>query len=175
MSADAALTPSPLCCDEVEPLLPLVADGAIDAAADPAIFEHLARCQDCQDCLARHDLVHLGLERGRTSKVLTMPPMRGWHYRLPWPAAAAVLSFVALGLLLWPQNGAPLPASADRSSAQRVISMPGSDPQHPRYAVFQGGHEEVIDPQAVDGAFSEPKPVLPAKFDVQEAKQQIDR
>ena len=50
-----------LTCDEAEALLPLVADAQLDPDSDPTLFEHLARCDDCQRSLARHDLVTLAL------------------------------------------------------------------------------------------------------------------
>jgi hypothetical protein len=158
-------------CDEVEPLLPLVADGAIDAVADPVVFEHLARCQDCQDSLARHDLVGLSLERGRSGVPTAPSARRSWQYRLPMPvAAAAGLACAALGLWLVPQVASGGGAQVAQRAAPQVFSVPGPNPQRPYYAVVQDDHVVMIDPQAVDGAAGgERKPIHPVKLDVHPA------
>ena len=57
------MTAGKLSCEEAEALLPLVADSALDADSDPALFAHLARCVICQESLACHDLVALSLTR----------------------------------------------------------------------------------------------------------------
>jgi hypothetical protein len=134
-----------LSCEDVEPLLPLAADGAIDATSDPAVFVHLARCSDCQESLARHDLVTLGLECGR-SQVCTIRST-GWHYRLPWPAAVAAL--VALAVLSGWLSQPSAPAAQD---VVQVFRVPGSTPHSSYYKVVQGDRVSVIDPQGIDGA-----------------------
>jgi len=153
VASSAAL---PLTCEDVEPLLPLVADGAIMASSDPAVFAHLSRCVECQDSLARHDLITLGLECGRGT-VCAVRSAAAWHYRLPWPAATAAGLAVAL-LGAWALQhaaggSAPAPVLAQRADTQ-VISVPGPDPSRPYYVVVQGDHVSVIDPQAVDGSIS---------------------
>jgi len=50
-----------LSCDDVNQLMPIIADGTIDVATDPAVFAHLSRCDDCQEALARHDLITLAM------------------------------------------------------------------------------------------------------------------
>lgn len=81
-------------CAEAEPLLPLVADGAVDPAADPDLFDHLASCPACQRLVAEHDLITLALERGSVrrprARILTLPHL----------AAAAALLLV-LGATAW--------------------------------------------------------------------------
>jgi hypothetical protein len=139
-------------CEDVEPLLPLAADGLIDVASDPAVFAHLARCSDCQEGLARHDLITIALECGRGQ--VRSPAQRGWHYRLPWPAAVAAL--VALAVLVGWAAGRPPeqnPALA-QAPAFRVIQIPDGNLGHPVYGVMRDGKVTIIDPQAVDGATS---------------------
>ncbi|MBN8526572.1 MAG: zf-HC2 domain-containing protein [Planctomycetes bacterium] len=51
--------PEAMSCAEAEPLLPLVADGALDPDSDPALFAHLAACPACQRVVALLDLVGL--------------------------------------------------------------------------------------------------------------------
>jgi hypothetical protein len=141
-------------CEDVEPLLPLAADGAIDAASDPAVFAHLARCNDCQESLVRHDLITLGLECGRSQVQVIRPA--SWHYRLPWPAAAAALVGVAvLSSWLAQRSPAVMQPLADNSSQRTdtlVFKVPGPNPSRPYYKVVQGDRVSLIDPQAVDGA-----------------------
>jgi hypothetical protein len=141
-----------LSCEDVDPLLPLAADGAIDAASDPAVFAHLARCCDCQESLARHDLISLALESGRGQP--RREQGRGWHYRLPWPAAAAAL--VAMAVTAgWAANRPAAPgqpvAKAPDFQVQKVLD---GRQGHPVYTVWRDGKMMIIDLQAVDGASS---------------------
>lgn len=83
--------PPPASCEDVEPLLPLIADGAIGVEQEPAAFAHLADCAHCQEQLARHDLVTLALAPAgaparRRTAVLRLP--------LPW----IVLGLAPLGI-----------------------------------------------------------------------------
>ena len=142
-----------LACEDVEPLLPMVADGAIDCGSDPAVFAHLARCNECQDVLARHDLITIALAQGGGPQ--TAAPVRGWHYRLPWPAAAAAVVAVAV-LTGWalerPARAQPALAAA---KDYRVLQIIDGKLGHPVYAVVtRDGKVMIIDPQAVDGASS---------------------
>jgi anti-sigma factor ChrR (cupin superfamily) len=88
-------------CDEVEALLPLVADGTLDATNEPALFSHVASCQRCQDSLALHDLVGISL-----SQTTAMPAPRVlrpmWRRYAPAAAAAAML-LIGVGALSWPE------------------------------------------------------------------------
>lgn len=89
--------PSPVGCDEVEPLLPLIADQSVDAEGEPAAFAHLAGCRRCQEALLRHDLVSLALV-GTVIPATSVP--QTWRISLPWALAAASL-LVALGVLAY--------------------------------------------------------------------------
>lgn len=85
-------------CEEVEALLPLVAEGAITPEDDAELFAHLAECPDCQADLALHDLTTLALSHGREPQ-----PVAGDEaaevIRLPWTAVAGGL-LVAAGLVV---------------------------------------------------------------------------
>ncbi len=100
-------------------MLPLVADGALDADGDPALFAHLARCQACQDSLARHDLVSLALA-GAPHRALSLH-----RHQLPMPVAlGAAAAFACAGLISWQLVGNPAPAAAARSFAERTRLPP---------------------------------------------------
>jgi hypothetical protein len=149
-----ALPSRALTCEEVEALLPLVADGALDADADPALFMHLARCCECQDALLRHDLVTVALEVTRPGTVgagITRRPSRTVIRQvfLPWPAALAASLVAAAGLWLWlasMHSARPTP----EVQATQVVQVVGADGQ-PLYVVVQGDQVTVIDPRAIDG------------------------
>jgi len=98
-------------CDEVEALLPLVADGALDATSEPALFSHVASCQRCQESLALHDLVGISLSQARA-----LPTLR--VIRPAWqrfvPLAAAALLVVGVGVVGW-QDREPLPPKTNNS------------------------------------------------------------
>ena len=98
-------------CEEVESLLPLVADGALDANSEPALFSHVASCQRCQDSLALHDLVGISL-----SQPTPLPRPRA--IRPTWqrfvPLAAAALLLFGLGAMGW-QGHEPMPQNNNDS------------------------------------------------------------
>ncbi len=83
-------------CDEVEALLPLVADGSLDETSDPALFAHLARCCACQDSLARHDLVELALEKGFAAEVPTAGKSRLIRFTPAFASACAASLALAM-------------------------------------------------------------------------------
>ncbi|MBA3710563.1 MAG: zf-HC2 domain-containing protein [Planctomycetes bacterium] len=149
-------------CEEIEAMMPLIADGVISEHTDPTVFAHLARCMECQESLARHDVVSLALERGLPIEAASAQA-RAWRYRLPLPLAAAVAAglLVAIGsawvalvdtghqhelmsrVAAMPGHGVE-PARPDTE----IISIPGPDPQHPRYVILQGDRTTLVDPSA---------------------------
>ncbi len=151
MNPSDAQRPRELACDEVVPLLPMVADGAIEPAADTPLFEHLARCTDCQDHLARLDLVTLALEQGH-SLAPTTP--RALRFRLPLPFAAAAAGLAVTAVWL---GFAPSETSATALPVTQVFQVPGSNAKHPVYVVISGGQATVVDP-AADGAAGAERP-----------------
>lgn len=146
-------------------LLPLVADGALDAEADPALFAHLARCNECQDALARLDLVQLALETSRPALSPTAVPWRRAAARqvfLPWPAALAASLAAAAGLWAWLATFEARPQPT--SPAPQVVQMLDKDGQ-PVYVVVQDGQVTLIDPRTIDGKGGTSQPqVVPVKF-----------
>ena len=110
MALPHAYTADPRPCDEIEALLPLVADGSLDERQDPGLFDHLARCERCQDSLTTHDLVTLSLESRPRSAMSAAPRVirPDWTRFIP-AAAAALLVVSATAWLTSP--GAPGAAS----------------------------------------------------------------
>lgn len=154
----------PMTCAEAEPLLPLVADGAVDPDSDPALFAHLAACPTCQRVVASHDLIGLAIRRvGPAPR--QRHPLRWW-----WPAglAAAAGLVVASALLLRPPAGdlplaapmvaatpapapaASVPAAVPPTIPPDVIAVPRSDGTT-LYLVRQGEHWIAVDPAQLDG------------------------
>lgn len=144
-------TPLPeITCAEAEPLLPLVADGALDAEADPGLFAHLAGCPDCQEALARHDLITLAIGQGAAAPA---PRLTVRHYRLPrfvvWASAAALV--VGLGGLALAIRGG---SSGTPTVAQREIirvSDPADPASAPYFLIRDGDRWERVDPKRLDG------------------------
>lgn len=170
MSSVAQQTREPLAagewaCEDVESLLPLVADGALDAETEPALFAHLARCCACQEALTQHDLVTIALEATRP---IAMPlahsrrePIR--HVFLPWPAALAASLAAAAGLWMWLTTMHQARATPPVAATQ-VVQVLGAD-GHPVYVVVQGEQVTVIDPRVIDGKAAEgQQQVQPVKF-----------
>jgi hypothetical protein len=150
-------------CADVEPLLPIIADGGLDPSTDVEIFAHLARCQDCQDALARHDLVTLAIANGAEA-----PPQSSRlelvHLRLPLPyaIASAAAAVFALAGAWWLTQAAQQPSAPQSAMlAQKLlpknaseiirVTKPGQPNGQPYYLVVQDGSVMLIDPQAVDG------------------------
>jgi hypothetical protein len=141
-----------LTCSEVEPLLPLVADGALEPASDPRLFAHLAQCAECQEHLARHDLITLAVGDRRA---LTAPS-RVKHYRLPLPIAVAAAAGVA-GICYaayWmhgsPQNTRDVPSQLVDRTVIRVDRR-GQSGTRPYYVVIDKDQRAtLVDPQHVD-------------------------
>lgn len=154
-------------CEEAEALLPLVADGSLDADADPVLFAHLARCCDCQEALMRHDVVSIALETTRpasaTGEVRRREPIR--HVFLPWPAALAASLAAAAGLWMWLAT-LQQPRAAQAAPAMEVVQVLGADGQ-PIYVVMKDGQMTVVDPRAIDGKTPTTQPQLtPVRFTI---------
>lgn len=158
--------PESMTCAEAEPLLPLVADGALEPDSDPALFAHLAACPACQRLVAQHDLIDLAIRRAGPVEVPRASIIRFWPY-----AAAACL---ALAAGLWLMAGAghapaphsiplaavPAPAAA---AAPAVVAAPVAAPTAPEvialrrpdgtavYLIRQGDAWISVDPAAMDG------------------------
>jgi Putative zinc-finger len=158
-----------LTCDEAEALLPLVADGVLDATTDPVLFQHLAHCTRCQESLTQHDLVTFALTRPAPPMLVLKPAV---PRRRGWSLAAAALFAVGLGLAIEagahpsaagipaPTNPAvasippavptqataqPLPDAAQPIDVE-VVTVPGSTARHPHYLVRHGDQVMLVDP-----------------------------
>ena len=158
-------TDQSMTCDEVEALLPLVADGAIDQAHDPVLFAHLATCERCQESLASHDLVGIALAQrsavSRTPRILR-PTWQRWV-----PAAAAALVAIGMAGVVATRPGAATSAVAAATAKPsrpiaaptanpitaappqieiEVVAVPGSSPDHPHYLVRKGQQVLLVAP-----------------------------
>jgi hypothetical protein len=163
-AADTTGGPREMGCEEAGALLPLVADGALDAEADPALFAHLARCCDCQEALMRHDLVGIALEATRPPQAGEAARRRALirHVFLPWPAALAASLAAATGLWMWLASLQQHPPVV--SPAPEVVQVLGADGQ-PIYVVMKDGQMTVVDPRAIDGKAPAVQPqVTPVRF-----------
>jgi hypothetical protein len=119
-------------CADVEPLLPLIADGVIDAAAEPGVFAHLAGCPHCQEALLNHDLVTIALAGA------PIPPRRRAR-TIPWPwAAAAAAGLVAAVALAWPPppGSAAPPSGTDGRTAAGPVPAPAAAGDRPGIEVL---------------------------------------
>ena len=168
-----------LTCDDVEALLPLVADGTLDEVGDPAVFLHLADCERCQQSLVSHDLIALSLTKMAQAPAPQILRPR-WPRFLPAAAAAGLL----IGGGWWalaahapvvvpsaPTVAAVTPVSAvpaSSASASRsqplaipksmpapveveieVVALPGSTTAHPHYLVRRGEQVLLVAPTGV--------------------------
>lgn len=112
-------------CDDIRPLLPLVAEGLIDAESDPHVFHHLHGCDSCQRELAGEDLITLALA-GAADVPAGKRQAEVVHYRLPWPASLAAGLLLALGLFaVW--------------QWQQADIGPGPEPLEPGADMMLGG------------------------------------
>jgi len=144
-----------LTCDDVEALLPLVADGVIDDASDPALFAHLAHCVDCQEALTAHDLIHVAIEQtsapipatGNRRKSLSF--QQGHYRRIPWPVAMAASLAAAIGLWTWLQRMQAARAQDNQVHTQVIPVV--TDDGHSVYVVIDGDNITIVDPRSIDG------------------------
>jgi hypothetical protein len=145
-------------CADVEPLLPLIADGVVDAAAEPAVFAHLAGCPHCQESLLNHDLVTIALAGA------PIPPRRRARV-IPWPwVGAAAAGLVAAIALAWPPATAtvpaanpgevatavpaPAPTTTDGQPGIEVLILPGDHPGAEITVFRRGDAVVVIEPRS---------------------------
>jgi hypothetical protein len=139
-----------LTCTDAEPLLPLIADGAIDAESDPALFAHLERCADCQEALARHDLINLALGQPAAAPRSRLAVR---HYRVPraWALASAAALVAAITLGAWALRPAAThgtPQVAEQTLLH--VRTPGqADPQE-LILIHQGSATVLVDPADLD-------------------------
>ncbi len=142
-----------LTCAEAEPLLPLVADGALDAASDPALFAHLARCASCQDGLAVHDLIGLAIGGAQPAPAHAPARLSVIQYRLPWPLAAAAAAVVAalIGAGVWWRGAANDGGSAIVDREVIEVRDPGGDGTRRLFLIRSGDRIDVVDPARLDG------------------------
>lgn len=147
-------------CDEVAELLPLIADGALDADDDPALFDHVARCPACQAELATHDLVSLTLERqtsanGAIRSATTSRSEDGKVIRFRLPLAAAAAWFLAIGGAItggitWLGQEDP-PASSDEGPEVMVLEESPDQRRGQQQFRLRVGHD-IIETPAQDGS-----------------------
>lgn len=133
-------------CDEVQALLPLVADGSLDQMNDPVLFEHLTRCGECQDALVGHDLITIALESSRPD---TARSGRKLTFRLPLPLAAAATLLFGTGIWIAAQSWHA--SSTAAAPLVDVTRVPGADGRM-RYEIRQGDGVQLVDPEMVDRA-----------------------
>jgi hypothetical protein len=158
-------------CAEAEPLLPLVADGAVDPDSDPALFAHLAGCPACQEAVARHDLIALAIARGagQAAPRIRRPVLRWWL-----PAAAAALVAAAAGWwLVRPETPAAItPVAAITPAAPETAATGPATPtvlriQQPDgsqvFLIREHGRWMVVGHGTVDGPADASHPVLGAQ------------
>ena len=144
----------PIACEDVEPLLPLIADGALDQAAEPAAFAHLADCEHCQAQLALHDLVGIALA-GTAATTPARPRPRTLRLPLPWALAAAA-SIAAVLAAAWAVHADRRAGAADQALARagertpsdtEVLAIPGPQPGSVVYVIRRGDQVVVVDPR----------------------------
>ncbi|HAT10263.1 MAG TPA: hypothetical protein DCS97_06660 [Planctomycetes bacterium] len=151
-------------CAEAEPLLPLVADGALDPDSDPQLFAHLATCADCQRIVATHDLIGLALRA-------PAPPARRPSVILRFWPALPVAAAAALAFALWPTTPvvvapqtptivhAPAvapPVVVTPVAPPRVIALAQADGTQ-IYLVQSGEHWTVVNPADLDSGAQKPQ------------------
>ncbi len=126
-------------CDEVEALLPLIADGSLDERQDPALFVHLSTCERCQDSLVQHDLTALAVA-GAIASAPTAKPARA-PIAFPWRnRAAAALLLLAVGGWLLTRSAPqvmPIVAATPTQPVAAAVATPAI-PTAPEYFTVQG-------------------------------------
>ena len=153
----AANSPSSvvLTCDDVEALLPLVADGVLRDGSDPALFAHLARCVACQEALAAHDLIHVALQQSSAPQSAQVNLRKSisfqqlYYRRIPWPIAMAASLAATIGLWTW-LHTTHIARMQDNQARTQVIPVLTDDGQSV-YVVVDGDNITIVDPRSIDG------------------------
>ncbi len=160
-----------LSCDEVEALLPLIADGGAAGAPeqnnDPALFAHLATCDRCQASLAAYDLIDVALVQSVTVKPASVRVLRP-RWARPAPLAAALAAtlmlsggWLTLGTTTRPSpptvaaRSMPIPGPVTVAAASpptidiEIVTMPGSTAAHPHYLIRRGEQVMLVSPPSI--------------------------
>ena len=145
----APVTPPDRTCDEVEALLPLIADGSLEVAQDPAVFVHLATCDHCADLLARYDVAALAVEavlRPPVAKprLRLLPIRRHRSAIMRWLPLAAAACLVHVAPAAAPVTPVLASAESDRTPMPNrpdidITVIPGQMPGHQFFLIRQGG------------------------------------
>jgi len=133
-------------CEDCEALLPLVADGVLDAEGEPVLFTHLADCPRCQESLAAHDLVSLAL--GEAPPVPRRDAIAFPLARLWMGLAAALLVAVALAAVWSGSQSGAQPTLAQQELIE--VIDPGTGATRQVLLIRQGDRSTVIDGDALD-------------------------
>lgn len=86
-------------CTDVEELLPLIAEGLMDADSDPDVFIHLADCEHCSQSLILQDMITLNLGNNINMKQTPRENVVYFHIPKTILSAAAILLFSCAALL----------------------------------------------------------------------------
>ena len=159
------MTRPSLSCDEVEELLPLVADGTLDEVSDPTLFMHVVDCERCQQSLNTHDLIALSLpSAGRLSCAGRLPQPR---ITRPW-WQRAVPATMAASLLVggtWLAVGSRELAGHEAASGARSVAI--------QQASQQAGPVAAIAKPAPVTAVTAPKAIAP-KASVRQSSAEVE-
>jgi hypothetical protein len=112
-------------CADVEPLLPLIADGSLQPNEEVAVFEHLYSCDCCQDALARHDAVSFALG-GSAEQASTSLRIVHRQLSVPWMIASAAAAAAVVAIVL---SGRPM---AEQRGTTLKVAREGSQPRFDR-------------------------------------------
>jgi len=157
-----------LACADAEALLPLVADGTLDAEADAPLFAHLAGCARCQESLARHDLISLALAQpsfvAPSRSRLRLVPRAAWA---PLAAAAALLiAFGGWWSLRDDVAAAEVVAGIDEPVIEREVIRIEQPSGIPAYLVLEGDRRTLVTSDAGEDADrpAQPQPVVLQRY-----------
>lgn len=155
-----------LSCDEVEALLPLVADGVLGATDEPNLFAHLSGCPRCQASLANFDAIDIILSNGHSPQPAHLGP-EVVHYRLPLPWALAASALLGLALGTWLLSTTPSGNGASSTTSTTATSpgieildvLPvGPGREQPVFVIRDGETIRVISGNQLDGGIRDQRP-----------------